>query len=387
MKRISDHVFAIPVVDNETDLFESLWPLDEGVNYNSYVVIGSEGAAIVDTVHENFFDEYLEALKEIVDLENVKYVVVNHVEPDHSSSLRLLLEHLQNAKVVISKTGATLFNLPGEVLPVEEGNEISLGDVTLRFLMTPWTHWPETMVTYVPEDGVVFTCDLFGAYGAYPNLGAEDQDGYLLEARRYYVTVLSKYAKFVNSATAKIRSLNPKILAPGHGIVYSGDSLVQILDLYSDWSSGHREGRALILYGSMYGSVYDKVHTLLHLLEAEGVEVDALDLSREDWSYAMTFVLGADVVVIAYPTYDADVFPPVKYFLQTVLDKGLLDGRALYVIEAHGWSSSEQKIRALLDGKDIRRVLSFSQKQPLKISDLENLAAEIAAILGGSEQT
>ena len=383
--RLSDHVFAIPVVDNETDLFESLWPLDDGVNYNSYVVVGSEGAAIIDTVHESFFDVYLEKLGEVVDPESVEYVVVNHMEPDHSSSLPMLLEHLPNAKVIVSRTGASLFDLPGTVIPVDDGDEMSLGDVVLKFISTPWAHWPETMITYVLEDEVVFTCDLFGAYGAYPNLNAEDWDVYLLEARRYYVTVLSKYAKFVNSAVSKVKALKPKIVAPGHGIAYSGDSLVQILELYADWSSGHKEGRVLILYGSMYGSVYNAVDTLVQLLEAEGVEVDALDLSREDWSYALTFVLGADVIIIAYPTYDADVFPPVKYFIQTSMDKGLLDGKAIYVIEAHGWSSSEQKIRQLLNGVDVKKVLSFSQKNPLKIEALEDLAGEIISSLGGTE--
>ncbi|NPA76605.1 MAG: FprA family A-type flavoprotein [Candidatus Diapherotrites archaeon] len=376
--RLSDHVFAIPVVDRETDLFESLWPLDDGVNYNSYVVLGSDGAAIVDTVHESFFDEYLSALREVVDLESVKYVVINHMEPDHSSSLRDLLEYLPNARVVISKTGATLFNLPGDVLPVGDGDEVSLGDVTLRFIMTPWTHWPETMVTYVPQDGVAFTCDLFGAYGAYPDLKTDDWDGYLLEARRYYVTVLSKYSNFVNSATGKIRSLHPKILAPGHGVIYSGDSLNQILDLYDDWSSEHKEGRVLVLYGSMYGGVFSKVDALVAALEARGVVVDTLDMSREDWSYAMTFVLGADIVVVAYPTYDSHVFPPVRYFLETILDKGLLDGKPVFVLEAKAWSGAEQKIRAIL-GDRIVDYVSFSEKQPLGVDQIDAIAERIAS--------
>lgn len=383
--RIAESIYAIPIVDNETDLFESLWPLDDGVNYNSYVVIGSEGAAIIDTVHESFFEQYLEELQSVVDLNNVKYIVINHMEPDHSSSLSLLLEHAPNAKIVISQIGATMFKLPGDVIQVKDGDEICLGNKTLKFISTPWTHWPETMVTYVPEDRVLFTCDLFGAYGAYSDLLVDDWDGYLLEARRYYVTVLSRYAKFVRSAVAKINALKPEVIAPGHGIVYSGDRLDQILNLYADWSSGHKEGRVLILYGSMYGSIYDRVHTLLHLLEAEGVEVDALDLSREDWSYAMTFVLGADVVVVAYPTYDADVFPPVKFFLRAVKDKGLLEGKKIFVIEAHGWSSSEQKIRQLLDGLEIATFLSFSQKQPLKIESLESLVEQIVSALSSDE--
>lgn len=376
--KLSDHVHAVPIVDNETDLFESLWPLDEGVNYNSYVVVGSEGAAVIDTVHEAFSEEFLEKLGSIVDPEKIRYVVLNHMEPDHSSSVEVILQQAPNAKVVVSQTAAAMFRLPGDVFPVKEGDELSLGDVTLRFHSTPWVHWPETMITYVPEDGVLFTCDLFGAYGAYPNLQAKEWNEYLLEARRYYVTVLSKYAKFVKSAVAKVRSIGPEVIAPGHGIIYKADRLKEMLDLYDSWTSNHREDRVLILYGSMYGSVHDAVHVLVDFLEGEGVEVDALDLSREDWSYAMTFVLGAGAVVIAYPTYDADVFPPVKYFIQTVRDKGLLEGRPIYVIEAHGWSSSEAKARQLLEGLDIRGFYSFSQKQPISVSTLEELAEELA---------
>jgi len=379
MVKVSEHVFVVPVVDNETDLFESLWPLDDGVNYNAYVVVGSDGAAVIDTVHESFSSELIEQLSQIVSPERVKYIVVNHMEPDHSSSIEALLQWAPHAKILISQTGASLFSLPGDVVPVNDGDSVSLGDVTLKFIHTPWTHWPETMVTFVPEEQIAFTCDLFGAYGAYPDLSAEDWDSYLLEARRYYVTVLSKYARFVSAALGKIRALRPRIIAPGHGILYSGEQLDQILDLYADWSQNR--GRVLILYGSMYGSVYSKVDALVHLLEDMGVTVDVLDLSREDWSYAMTFVLGADAVVVAYPTYDADVFPPIRFFLETVKDKGLLSGKPIYVIEAHGWSSSEQKIRALLDGLDVRDVISFSAKQPLSLDAIDALAQKLADIV------
>ncbi len=379
--KISEHVHAIPIVDRETDLFESLWPLDDGVNYNSYVVTGSEGAAVIDTVHEAFFDEYVERLFEIVDPADIRYIIVNHMEPDHSSSLELLLNHAARAEVIISRTGANLFKIPGNVHPVSDGGVANLGDVSLQFHATPWTHWPETMITHVPEDRIVFTCDIFGAYGAYPELKASDWNEYLLEARRYYVTVLSKYAKFASAAIAKIQALNPEKIAPGHGIVYEGEKLKEILSLYRDWTAGHREGRALILYGSMYGSVHDAVSTLVDLLESAGVEVDALDLSREDWSYAMTFVLGADAIVVAYPAYDADIFPPVKYFLQTVLDKGLLEGKDIFAIEAHGWSPTEAKLRVLL-GDRLKKFIPFSQKQPLAVETLEALAEEISNIIG-----
>ncbi len=377
---ISKHVYAVPVVDRETDLFESLWPLDDGVNYNSYVVVGDDGAAVVDTVHESFFDDYFEKLLEIVDPADIRYVVVNHMEPDHSSSLKLLLNHASRAEVVISQTGANLFKLPGRVRAVSEGDLVDLGGASLQFHMTPWTHWPETMVTHVPEDGVVFTCDLFGAYGAYPSLSAEDWNDYLLEFRRYYVTVLSKYARFVRSAAAKVRALNPTLIAPGHGIVYGGKQIPEILGLYDDWTSNHREGRILILYGSMYGSVHGRVLALVEALESRGLEVDALDLSREDWSYAMTFVLGADAVVVAYPAYDADVFPPVKYFLQTVVGKGLLDGKPIFAIEAHGWASTEAKLHSLL-GERLKEFISFSSRQPLSLDVIEGLADRLASII------
>lgn len=379
--RIGERVYAIPVVDRETDLFESLWPVSDGVNYNSYVVVGSGGAAVIDTVHESFFDGYVEELRSVVNLEDVRYVVVNHMEPDHSSSLPLLLEHLPNAKVVISRTGATLFNIPGDVVPVGDGDSVSLGDRTLKFLNTPWIHWPETMVTFVPEEGILFSCDLFGAYGSYPDLVVDDWEEYIVEARRYYVTVLSKYSRFVGSALEKVRSLSPKVVAPAHGVTYSGEDLRRILDLYAEWSTNSGEGRVLILYGSMYGSVYERVRALYSLLESEGVDVDALDLSREDWSYAMSLVLGADVVVVAYPTYEGDVFPPVRFFLQLLREKNLLSGSRIFVVEAHGWQSSEKRALELLKGLNVEEVVSFSQKQPLKMEDLERLVDKIVSAL------
>ena len=377
--QISRHVYGIPIVDNDLDLFESLWPVD-GVNYNAYVVVGSEGAAVIDTVHRRFYTDFLGELRSVVDPSDIKYIVSQHAEPDHASSIPFLLKDT-GAKLVVSKPGAAMHSWSVEPVAVGNGDKISLGDVELSFHLTPWVHWPETMVTLLDPDRVAFTCDLFGAYGPYPDLTPPDWPIYVSEARRYYATVLSKYARSVSAAVAKVRTLNPEIIAPGHGVYYTGDTLVDILDLYGAWTSGAQEDRVVILYASMYGKAANVAEMLSEILSSAGADVDAFDLAREDWSDVLSFLLGAKVAVIVYPVYESDVFPPVRFFLQMAADKGLLPDN-LFAVELYGWGSARQRFEAIVGS--VTRFLSYGPKNPPSLDDLEGLAADVLRLVSTS---
>jgi len=357
-RKIVEGVYWVGVNDYTKKLFESLWPLPSGVSYNSYVVAGSRDIAIVDTVDERYTYEYLGLLREVIeDFGKVKYIVVNHLEPDHHGALEKLLKFFPNASIAVSAVGAniigSLYRVPRDrLIIVRDGDSVDLGGRRLRFIYTPWLHWPETMMTYLEDEEVLFSGDAFGSFGALEGGVFDDEvdiDFYIQEAKRYFANIVSKYSKNVVDAVEKLKKLglSIKVVAPSHGPVWRRDPQ-KIIDLYYTWSTGQSAKGVLIVYASMYSRTEKIALQLAEWFRSAGVDTVMHNASETHVSYLLRDLIDARVLVVVYPTYDASVFPYVENFLRLLEVKQLGRGRYAALVEIHAWASSHRAAVDLL---------------------------------------
>ena len=347
---VVDGVFYVGVDDLELDIFESIWPLPHGVSYNSYLVVGDDRVALIDTVDARFSDQLLQNIAEAIGDRKVDYVILNHLEQDHSGSLAKVLEKYPDAVVVgtpMAVDMAKSFYKGGkDYMSVKDGDSISLRGKTLKFVQVPWLHWPETMATYLVEDGVLFSCDAFGSFGALRGKLFDDEvdlDLYLDEAKRYFSNIVAPVAEHVLKAIDKIRGLNleVRVLAPSHGPVYRRE-VTKIVELYAKWSKPVFEPKVVIAYSSMYGNVKRMASEVAKGVEDRGVRPVLVDLSRTHLSYALKEVVDAPSIAVGSPTYDGDAHPHVKSFIDALAAKKIRQ-RSVGVFTAYAWGSKVHK--------------------------------------------
>lgn len=372
--------------------FESLWPIPDGITYNSYMIRGSGGYAVVDGSDERYAGDYLDALKEALEedgggMGSIRYIVVNHLEPDHEATLPEMLERAPGARVVMSRAGPKIaesfYDVPRErVLAVEDGQGLELGGASLKFMFTPWLHWPETMITYYVEKGILFTTDAFGAYGSVRGGMFDDEQDfkrYEEEARRYYINIISKYNRHVAKAVERISGLDIRIIAPSHGIAYRAHVWDMLRD-YASWSRPEVSGVS-IAYASMYGHVPKAVEALRAKLEEAGVKARALDVTTLHESYALTELYGSEVIVFAYPTYDASVFMPVANLLYAMAVKEFGRGRRAAIVNTYGWANTVKQAEEMVIKAGFELVAPPVAIRPaLRRADLEALEALASAV-------
>ena len=354
---LADGVYWVGVNDRVKELFESMWPLPHGVTYNAYVVVGREATALIDTVHEDYAYEYLGRVMDAVgDLSKVKYLVVNHLEPDHHGATPYVLSRLKHVKAVVSTTAArllrTLYDIPEDrLIVVKDGDTLDLGGRTLRFISAPWLHWPETMFTYLQEDKILFTCDAFGSYGLLEKGLFDDEvelADYIKEARRYYANIVAKYGRNVLDALKKIEGLEVKMIAPSHGPIYRSH-ISEIIALYRKWSAPDPDKRKVVLvYGSMYGRAKKLADTIAQRLEKNGMSVVVFDASTTHPSYILAELVDAYILFLVHPTYDGDVFPPIQNLLYIIQMKEMGRGRAAAVVNTHMWTPTARRVVEML---------------------------------------
>ena len=273
--KITDSIDYVGVNDRTTELFEGLWPLPYGISYNSYIVKGSEKVALIDTVELGHTREFMESLR-LQGIDKIDYLIINHMEPDHSGGIPLVVTAFPDIKIVGNKKTIDMikgfYHLMNDDLYVEvaENQTIDLGNISLKFIMTPMLHWPETMMTYCEEEKLIFTGDAFGCYGAL-NGGVVDDSMecslYINEMYRYYSNIVAKYGKFVLSALKKLSSVEIEFICPTHGPVWHS-RLAEVLEITHRLASYEGEDGVTIIYGSMYGNT------------AEMAELFAISLSR-----------------------------------------------------------------------------------------------------------
>ncbi len=347
-RQIAENVHAFSVDDRTTTLFEGLWPIqNEGVTYNSYVIQDKKNV-IVDLTREFKTDALLDALSEKMDLSKVDYVIVNHMEPDHSGALKTLTRLSPDVEIVCTPVATQMldsfYSIRSHIREVEDGETLNIGNRTLSFHHTPLVHWPETMVTFDKSSGVLFSCDLFGGYGAIPERlyddDAESIDDYLKESLRYYSNILAKFSPQVLRAIDGIKALSPKIIAPAHGLIWKKDPQ-KIIDLYRTWadySKGNGEPGVTLIYASMYGNTAHAMNAVVRGLQESGVPVNVFNVAETHLSYILPSLWANSGVVIGSPTYEGNIFPTIRHVLMDAGAKRIFGKKAAF-FGSWSWSS------------------------------------------------
>ena len=388
MERISQKIYSVGVNDTDKVLFEGLWPLPYGVSYNSYVV-ADEKVALIDTVEGGFEDEFLANIHEAIGERKIDYLVVNHMEPDHSSLISYMLEKYPDMMIVANiKTVPMLkgyYNVPEDkILVVADGGELSLGGCSLKFYMVPMVHWPETMVTWLEEENTVFSGDAFGTFGAVPG-SIVDEEGTLVEYRdemiRYYSNIVGKYGKPVQTALKKLSGLNVLRICSTHGPVWENE-VPEVVSLYDRLSRYDVDRGVCIVYGSMYGNTAAAAEALASELEKLGIPYAIHDLAGNNAgelgiSGALRDVFKYDTVVAGSPTYNNGIFPPVEAFMRA-LQARLIKNRRFYAFGSYTWAGSSvnqlNQMAADMGFEILGEGLSFAQAYSKEKCDMSMVA-------------
>jgi flavorubredoxin len=350
---IAKDVYWIGVNDLETHLFESIWPLPRGVCYNSYL-IDDEKVALIDTVKRGFFPQFLEKIKGVLKKgRTVDYLIVNHMEPDHSGAMRVLRDVFPKIKIVGNKKTVDFakgfYGEDANFHVVEDGDTLKLGRRTLKFFLTPMVHWPETMVTYEPGDKILFSGDAFGGFGTLNGGIFDDEvdlDYFEYEILRYYSNIVAKYSPMVQKALARLKELEIKLIAATHGPIFRQNPSY-IVNLYDRWSRQETEHGAVIVYASMYGNTQVMAESIARSMAKEGIDKIMLhNISKSDLSHILTDIWKFKGIVLGSCTYNTKLFPPMDMLVRT-LDNDKLTGRVLGIFGSYSWSGGA--VKALLE--------------------------------------
>ncbi|NPA97620.1 MAG: FprA family A-type flavoprotein [Crenarchaeota archaeon] len=364
---VSRDLYILRVDDSETKFFEALWEIPEGITYNAYLLTTSEGAILFDTWKAKYSEELVESIRRVVDPRDIVYVVVHHMEQDHSGSLPRVLQAADASSVTVVghpmvKDMVSSFygiDLP-RFKPIKDGDSLELGGYRIRFLHTPWLHWPETTMSFIENLGALLSCDAFGAYSV-PKTLFDDGVGesYMRFVRKYVATVIGYYIRFVARNIEKISSLglDIRIVAPSHGVVWRANPR-KIIDYYYRLSKGQLvdERKVTLIYSSMYGAIASFMKMLYLKLRSKGFDVHLYaftDSSRAALADAIGDAIDSALIVVGVPTYEAGMFPLMKLVLE-LLAKKIRLGNRIAVVTCYGWGSPRRAIEEVLKGSSLQ---------------------------------
>ena len=341
---VSEHIKYVGVNDHQTDIFESQYPIPQGISYNSYVIL-DENIAVMDTVDAHFTHEWLDNVEKALAGAMPDYLVVQHMEPDHSANVLAFCKVYPQAIVVATEKAFAMMqqffatDFSQRRIIVREGDTLALGRHMLHFVTAPMVHWPEVMVSYEEAEKVLFSADAFGKFGT-----PDTQQPWVDEARRYYIGIVGKYGKQVQALLQKAAALDIQTICPLHGPVLT-ENLGYYLDLYRTWSSYMPESDGIMIaYTSVYGNTKKAVDLLAGKLKASGCPAVILyDLARCDMSAAVADAFRYNKLVLATTTYNAGVFPPMRQFLQALTERGFCN-RTVALIENGSWAPMAAKV-------------------------------------------
>lgn len=345
MNTINPNIKYIGAIDENLDLFEGQYPLPKGISYNSYLII-DEHTAIVDAVDKRRRSDWLAALDEALEGRKPEYIIVQHAEPDHSSSVLDALRRYPDLKLVATAKAIEImgnffkdFDIASRSMAVKDGETLSLGRVTLEFITAPMVHWPEVMLTLDVTDGILFSADAFGTFGT-----PLSNDNWEEEARRYYSNIVGKYGQSVQGIMKKLSSRKFSAICPLHGPALT-DDLARYWNLYDKWSRwDHETEGVFVAYASIYGGTALAARRLAAMLEEEGAgEVMLMDLSRNDVSYAVAEAFRLNKLALCSVTYDGDMFPAMHNFLHHLKAKNFR-GRKVGIVENGSWAPAAARL-------------------------------------------
>ncbi len=380
-RMIKEDVYSVGVVDWDRRIFDELIQIPNGTSYNSYIIRGNDKTALIDTVDPTKTDELLENLKKLnVDID---YLVVNHAEQDHSGTIPDILKIYKNAIIV---TNSKCKELLSEFLPISDekfkivgdGEKLELGGKELEFIITPWVHWPDTMVTYLHDDKILFSCDFFGSHRATSDLFAS-KDIYMA-AKKYYAEIMMPFRAIIRKNLEKLENIEIEIIAPSHGPLYKNPEF--IIDAYKDWTSENTKNEVIIPYISMHGSTQRMVDYLVNSLVERGVNVKPLNLTYTDMGEVALNLVDATTMVIASPTVLTGPHPSVVYatYLANVLRPKL---KLVSVMGSYGWGGRMlDQIKGMIGSLKVEIITpliikGFPKKEDYK--KLDEMADEITS--------
>ena len=340
---ITADIRYVGVNDHNVDLFEGQYVVENGMAYNSYVIM-DEQIAVMDTVDGNFTDEWLKNISDVIGDRKPSYLIVQHMEPDHSANIANFLDLYKDAKVVATAKAFVMMkqffgtDYPERQIVVKEGDTLSLGTHTLTFVLAPMVHWPEVMVTYDSKDKVLFSADAFGKFGA-----LDVEEDWTCEARRYYFGIVGKYGVQAQALLKKAAGLDIQTICALHGPILK-ENLGYYLDLYNTWSSYGVESEGVVIaYTSVYGNTKKAVELLADKLTALGCpKVTVTDLARDDMAEAVEDAFRYGKLVLATTTYNGDIFPFMKTFIEHLTERGYKN-RTIGLIENGSWAPTAAK--------------------------------------------
>ncbi len=336
--KIKEGIFEVGAAHYDRRVFDELIPLPDGTTYNAYLISGSEKIALIDTVDPGKKEVLFENL-ESLGIEKIDYIISQHAEQDHSGSIPFVLEKYPMAKVVTNKKCRgflqDLLHIEDDnFIIVDDGDTLSLGDKTLQFILTPWVHWPETMVTYLVEDKIMFTCDFFGSHYAGATVFVRDESELIDDAKRYYAEIMMPFRAQIKRNLEKIEKFDIEIIAPSHGSVYRKPEI--IINAYKDWISDSVENTVVIPYVSMHGSTERIVYYLVNRLVERGIDVKPYNLTVTDTGKLAMALVDAATVILASPQVLAGAHPEAAYaaFLMNALRPKT---KNIGVVGSYGW--------------------------------------------------
>lgn len=358
---IKGNVHYVGVNDRTKHLFEGMWPLPYGVSYNSYL-IDDEKIALIDTVDICYFEVYLRKIKQVIGERPIDYLIINHMEPDHSGSIRLIKQHYPDIVIVGNKQTFGMvegfYGVTGEQHLVADGDSLDLGKHKLRFYMTPMVHWPETMMTFDETEHILFSGDAFGCFGTIDGGFLDTRmniDKYWREMERYYSNIVGKYGCPVQKALAKLKDLPISTICSTHGPVWT-ENIAKVVGVYDRLSRYEAEEGVVIAYGSMYGNTEQMAEAIASELSAQGIRNIVMhNVSKSDPSYIIADVFRYKGLIIGSPTYSNQIYPEIESLLSKLLVREL-KGRYLAYFGSFTWA-----------GAAVRRMADFAEKSKYEL--------------------
>lgn len=386
--KITDYLDYIGVNDRETPRFENIWPLPKGVSYNSYL-LKSEKTALLDTVKITKVSDFINNLRNSLNGRDLDYLVVHHMEPDHAGSIKSLLDLYPNIKIVGNKKTvqflSEFFDINDNVILVDEGDTLDLGDRKLVFYKTPMVHWPESMVSYEVNSKILFSQDIFGGFGALDGNIFDDEQGDFealeTEIRRYYSNIVGKHSKSANMALNKLKDLEIDMICPVHGAIWR-QSPEKIINLYKRYANHETDPGIVIAYGSMYGTNAKMADYLARELVNNGVNnIYVFDVSKTNISYILSEVWRYNGLILGSCTYDNRAYPKITD-LMNILEMNKIENHYLGIFGSFSWSGGGVKeIKEFSDKTKFDLVDEVEVKSRIKDEDyikLEELAKNMA---------
>lgn len=387
LSELNKGIYYVGVNDRTSSLFESLWSLPAGVSYNSYIVKGDK-TALIDTVHISKAKNFIANIKTAIGDSPIDYVVINHMEPDHSGAIDYIVKSFPDVTIVGNKkTIEMVEGFYGSIFNtkvINDGDVLDLGDgKSLKFVITPMVHWPETMMTFEQSSSTLFSGDAFGCFGALNGgvIDAEcDVESYIPEMYRYYAAIVAKYGTFVIKAIEKLKGLRINRICPTHGPVWQ-DYMMHVIDLYDRLAHFTPQNGAVIVYGSMYGNTEDIAELIARELTVNGVSVRMHNIATADLSVVLADIMRFKGLIIGAPTYNSSIFPPIQNLIEAIVSRGIKN-RVLSTFGSYTWGPGiSVKIEKSFESLNYDTVsCKIEMKQSILDNDLYNRIEEFAKV-------